>query len=168
VMQAQTGAPQRCHAGDRLSRRHVGCNDEQPGTHERGIMDSGNEGASGGRLALLSVAIVIVLIAGFAPARAQEGTENRGTEEQRLACTGDVFRLCGSEIPNVSRIVACLLREKPRLSAGCRMVFDQNSPRVAGKSRKNHRVLLAQRRNREQEPEPEPAPPSYEYRDNPP
>jgi hypothetical protein len=131
-------------------------------------MDSGNEGASGGRLALLSVAIVMVLTAGAAAARAQEGTDYRGTEEQRLACTGDVFRLCWSEIPDVSRIVGCLQRERPRLSAACRMVFDQNSPRVAGKSRKNHRVLLAQRHNREQQPEPEPAPPSYEYRNEPP
>jgi hypothetical protein len=143
---------------------------EQPGTHERGTMDSGHEGASAGRLALLHVAIVIVLIGGWAPAWAQEATENRGTEEQRMACTGDVFRLCGSEIPNVSRIVACLVREKPHLSAACRMVFDQNSPRMAGKSRKNHRVLLAQRHSQgpEPEPEPDPAPPSYEYRNQPP
>lgn len=48
-----------------------------------------------------------------------------GTAEQRAACTPDVFRLCGSEIPNVDRIVACLKKEKPHLSAGCRAVFSQ-------------------------------------------
>lgn len=46
-----------------------------------------------------------------------------GTAEQRAACTPDVFRLCSSEIPNVDRIVACLKREKPNLSAGCKVVF---------------------------------------------
>jgi hypothetical protein len=53
--------------------------------------------------------------------------EYRGTEEQRVACTGDVFRLCFSEVPNVSRIVGCLQREKQQLSSGCRAVFDHNS-----------------------------------------
>ena len=36
--------------------------------------------------------------------------ENRGTEEQRVACTPDMLRLCSWEIPNVDRIVACLRR----------------------------------------------------------
>ena len=49
--------------------------------------------------------------------------ENRGTEEQRVACTPDVLRLCSWEIPNVDRIVACLRREKSQLSAGCRKVL---------------------------------------------
>jgi len=50
--------------------------------------------------------------------------ENRGTEQQRLACTPDVLRLCFWEIPHVDRIVACLRREKSQLSSGCRQVFD--------------------------------------------
>ena len=50
--------------------------------------------------------------------------ENRGTDQQRVACTPDVLRLCSSEIPNVDRIVACLRREKSQLSAGCRQVFE--------------------------------------------
>ena len=49
--------------------------------------------------------------------------ENRGTEEQRVACTPDVLRLCSWEIPNVDRIVACLRRERSQLSAGCRQVL---------------------------------------------
>ena len=49
--------------------------------------------------------------------------ENRGTEEQRVACTPDVLRLCSWEIPDVDRIVACLRREKSQLSAGCRQVL---------------------------------------------
>jgi len=49
--------------------------------------------------------------------------ENRGTEEQRVACTPDVLRLCSWDIPNVDRIVACLRREKSQLSAGCRLAL---------------------------------------------
>jgi hypothetical protein len=50
--------------------------------------------------------------------------ENRGTEQQRIACTPDVLRLCSWDIPNVDRIVACLRREKSRLSPGCRQAFE--------------------------------------------
>ena len=46
------------------------------------------------------------------------------TAEQRSACTPDVFRLCSSDIPNVKRIIACLEREKPKLSSACRAVFN--------------------------------------------
>ena len=46
-----------------------------------------------------------------------------GSAEERAACTPDVFRLCSSEIPNVDRIVACMKREKTRLSPACRAVF---------------------------------------------
>lgn len=61
-----------------------------------------------------------LLLAGFS-ALAQE---NRGTEQQRIACTPDVLRLCSSDIPNVDRIVACLRREKSLLSPGCRQAFE--------------------------------------------
>jgi hypothetical protein len=45
------------------------------------------------------------------------------TASERAACTADVFRLCGSEIPNVDRIVACLIVKKARLSAPCKSVL---------------------------------------------
>jgi hypothetical protein len=81
------------------------------------------------------VAMLALVLVGAASARAEEGAEYRGTSEQRSACTGDVFRLCWSEIPSVSRIVGCLQREKPRLSAGCRAVFEANAKtRVASTS----------------------------------
>ena len=47
----------------------------------------------------------------------------RGTEEQRQACTPDVFRLCSSEIPDVGRIVVCLKRNRAHLSPACRAAF---------------------------------------------
>jgi len=57
--------------------------------------------------------------------------EYRGTWEQQMACTPDVWRLCGAQVPDVDRIVACLRRNTPQLSARCRAVFEQgdNAPR---------------------------------------
>ena len=56
--------------------------------------------------------------------------EYRGTWEQQRACTPDVWRLCGAQIPDVDRIVACLRRNTPQLSDRCRAVFEQgdNAP----------------------------------------
>jgi len=53
--------------------------------------------------------------------------EYRGTWEQQMACTPDVWRLCSSEIPDANRIVACLQQNTPNLSSGCRAVFESNN-----------------------------------------
>ena len=53
--------------------------------------------------------------------------EYRGTWEQQMACTPDVWRLCGDQIPDVGRIVACLRQNTPQLSNGCRAVFESNN-----------------------------------------
>jgi hypothetical protein len=53
--------------------------------------------------------------------------EYRGTFEQQMACTPDVFRLCGREIPDANRIVACLRQNTPQLSVACRAVFESNA-----------------------------------------
>ena len=53
--------------------------------------------------------------------------EYRGTLEQQLACTPDVFRLCGEQIPDANRIVACLRQNTPQLSGPCRAVFESNA-----------------------------------------
>jgi hypothetical protein len=45
------------------------------------------------------------------------------TAEQQQACTGDAFRLCGSEIPDVGRVAACMARRQSELSDGCRVYF---------------------------------------------
>jgi hypothetical protein len=72
----------------------------------------------------LSLAITAASgIAIQAPASAQE---YRGTFEQQLACTPDVWRLCGAQIPDVNRIVACLRQNTPQLSGSCRAVFESN------------------------------------------
>ena len=52
-------------------------------------------------------------------------------EDQRRLCTGDVFRLCSSEIPSVERITACMHRQRANLSPGCRSVFGKPSEQSA-------------------------------------
>jgi hypothetical protein len=52
--------------------------------------------------------------------------EYRGTAEQQMACTPDVWRLCGAQIPDVDRIVACLRRNTAQLSVPCRAVIGTN------------------------------------------
>ena len=45
------------------------------------------------------------------------------TPEQEQACTGDAFRLCSSEIPDIPRVTACMVANKSQLSPGCRAHF---------------------------------------------
>ncbi len=67
-----------------------------------------------------ALVLAVSLFAGGDAVRAAEATA-----EQRAACTPDVFRLCASHIPSVSAITACMRKEKPNLSAGCKAVFDK-------------------------------------------
>src|SRR5262245_27898037 len=52
---------------------------------------------------------------------------NAYTHEQEAMCTSDAFRFCASEIPDVQRVTACMMRNKSQLSAGCRAVMDADS-----------------------------------------
>jgi hypothetical protein len=45
------------------------------------------------------------------------------TPEQQQACSGDAFRLCGPQIPDVDRVTACMIARKAELSPGCRVFF---------------------------------------------
>ncbi|MEW6645401.1 MAG: hypothetical protein AB1586_33230 [Pseudomonadota bacterium] len=53
--------------------------------------------------------------------------EYRGSLADQLACTPDVLRLCGSDIPDTERIVQCLRRNLPQLSVACHDVFDAHA-----------------------------------------
>ena len=53
--------------------------------------------------------------------------EYRGTWEQQMACTPDVWRLCSSQIPDVNRIVGCLRQNTESLSGPCRAVFESSN-----------------------------------------
>ena len=73
---------------------------------------------------VLSLAVAIAGIGAVSPASSQE---YRGTWEQQMACTPDVWRLCGDQIPDVSRIVSCLRQNTPQLSSNCRAVFESQA-----------------------------------------
>lgn len=46
--------------------------------------------------------------------------------EAQQMCTSDAFRLCSSEIPNIPKITACMIKQRANLSAGCRAVMDKD------------------------------------------
>jgi len=70
---------------------------------------------------------VVLAIGGMVAPSAAFAEEYRGTMEQQMACTPDVWRLCSDQIPDVGRITACLRQNTPQLSSGCRAVFQSNN-----------------------------------------
>ncbi|MGJ4880292.1 hypothetical protein [Bradyrhizobium sp. HKCCYLRH1065] len=53
--------------------------------------------------------------------------------EAQQMCTGDAFRLCSSEIPNIPAITACMIKNRSSLSSGCRVVLDREMSKRSGK-----------------------------------
>jgi hypothetical protein len=49
------------------------------------------------------------------------------SSEAQQMCTGDAMRLCSSEIPVISRVTACMVRNKAHVSPGCRAVMDREA-----------------------------------------
>ena len=49
------------------------------------------------------------------------------SSEAQQMCTGDAMRLCSSEIPDVGRITACMIRKRSQVSAGCRAVMEREA-----------------------------------------
>jgi hypothetical protein len=45
------------------------------------------------------------------------------TDEQQQLCSADAFRLCGSAIPDVDRVTACMIQQREYLSPGCQQFF---------------------------------------------
>ena len=50
------------------------------------------------------------------------------SQEQQQLCSGDAFRLCGPEIPDVDRVTACMIRQRALLSRECQSVFRYEPP----------------------------------------
>jgi hypothetical protein len=76
------------------------------------------------RPACLWVAVVGLLsvLAGAVPAAAQ------GSDEERRACTPDAMRLCREYIPNVDRIIACMVARRAELSPECQAFVKPDEP----------------------------------------
>jgi hypothetical protein len=75
----------------------------------------------------LIVLSVVLPLGGMLMPGAASAEPYKGTWEQQMACTPDVWRLCGAAIPDVDRIVSCLRQNTPSLSDGCRAVFESNN-----------------------------------------
>lgn len=73
---------------------------------------------------IFQILALVGMAATFAAASSADAQEHRGTMQQQMACTPDVFRLCGAFIPDENRIVACLQANTPQLSGACRAVFE--------------------------------------------
>lgn len=77
----------------------------------------------------------IAVLAAVFSATAAFAQDDRGTPEQRAACTPDAFRLCSSYIPDPGSVEQCLRQNKSNLSEACRSVFDEGAGPVAGRRR---------------------------------
>jgi hypothetical protein len=73
------------------------------------------------------LSLAVAIAAGVAAQNPAAAEEYRGTLEQQMACTPDVWRLCFDQIPDVNRITACLRQNTPQLSGACRSVFESNA-----------------------------------------
>ena len=50
------------------------------------------------------------------------------TAQEQQACMNDAFRVCSATIPDRNRTIACMVQNKPQLSAACQMVMDKYAP----------------------------------------
>ena len=73
--------------------------------------------------------VTLGLLALPLPAMAQ----HRGSMEDQMACTPDVYKLCSQNIPDEDAITACLRQHKAQLSAGCKAVFSRPDTAAAPK-----------------------------------
>lgn len=47
--------------------------------------------------------------------------------EEKTLCMADAIRLCLSEIPNVEKITACMVKHKAEVSPACRALMDREN-----------------------------------------
>jgi hypothetical protein len=73
-------------------------------------------------MAAAGLAGFLALLSGITPAAAQ------GSEEERRACTPDAMRLCREYIPNVERIIACMVARRAELSPACQAFVKPDQP----------------------------------------
>lgn len=83
------------------------------------------------RKAIRQIGLTLVLAASVSAASTASFAYS--AEAQQM-CTSDAFRLCGSEIPNIAKITACMRSHRANLSTGCRAVMDKDD--AAARSKK--------------------------------
>jgi len=57
------------------------------------------------------------------------------SSEAQQMCSGDAMRLCSSEIPDIPRITACMVRNRSQVSPGCRVVMDREHAAATSRKR---------------------------------
>jgi hypothetical protein len=70
----------------------------------------------------LSVALAALIVAALPSAG------HAYTPEEQAACQPDAFRLCGSEIPDIERVKACMVARRAQLSPECKRFFRPDPP----------------------------------------
>ena len=105
---------------------------------------------------------VALVIGGLATQGAAFAQEHRGTLEQQMACTPDVWRLCSDQIPDENRIVACLQANTPQLSSACRAVFQSNNQAQPQQPVPRGRAMPTPRYNNAPPPPPQAQPRPYD------
>ena len=70
------------------------------------------------------ISMALVLTAAFAAISSTASFAFSAEAQQQ--CTGDAFRLCSSEIPNIPKITSCMIKHRSDLSTGCRSVLDRD------------------------------------------
>lgn len=109
---------------------------------------------------------VALAVGGIVAQSAASADEYRGTMEQQMACTPDVWRLCSDQIPDVNRITACLQQNTPQLSSGCRAVFQSNNQMQPQQPVPRGRAVPPPRYNAAPPPPARPAPRPYDDDDD--
>jgi hypothetical protein len=116
--------------------------------------------------------IVLALALSIAATGAASSQEYRGTWEQQMACTPDVWRLCSDQVPDVGRIVACLRQNTPQLSSNCRAVFEVSAEQQQANRAPTQRVppqsapRYRDRAQQQMQPQAVPPPPRPYYEDD--
>jgi hypothetical protein len=109
---------------------------------------------------------VALAVGGIVAQSAASADEYRGTMEQQMACTPDVWRLCSDQIPDVNRITTCLQQNTPQLSSGCRAVFQSNNQMQPQQPVPRGRAVRPPRYNAAPPPPAGPAPRPYDDDDD--
>src|ERR1044071_7334999 len=89
--------------------------------HRRRVQHFGNRS-----MTLRRTSKIALLFAVASAATALLAAPNPATaSDAQQMCMGDAMRLCGHEVPNVQRITACMVKNRPRVGPGCGAVRDR-------------------------------------------
>jgi hypothetical protein len=72
----------------------------------------------------LAFSVMLPLLGTVALAQQQQPQEN-GTAAERMACTADYQKFCAGVSPGDGRALACLSKQKAKLSPACRAVIEK-------------------------------------------